>query len=307
MVRRDRLRSYEPRIRSIANELIDRFIGRGSADFCAEFAEVLPLRVIMEIMDLPLDDFEFCKRISEIIGVSEVFAKEAETARAMAMDEDAAEYMQRLVLDRYERPGEDFVSDMVRAQVERDGRLALGYLSAQAHNMLFAGNITTTHMLGSAMLLLIQHPHEMKRVRADRSLLREMLEEVLRLESPIQFIWRRALTDAEVGGVSIPAGSKLALFLAAANRDERKFKDPERFQIGRPRVVKEQLAFGRGIHLCVGKPLAGLEGEVVFDVLLDRLSDIRLAVPVADVRHVRNPSFRAPAALPIQFTARVHA
>jgi cytochrome P450 len=300
MVRHDNLRSYDPTIRTIAGELIDRFADREEVDFYAEFAEILPLRVIMAIMALPAGDYEFCKRISNIIGVSQVFAAEAQVADAQATEREAARYMEELVLERHRSPGDDFVSEMIAAQVARDGTLALGYLAAQAHNMLFAGNITTTHMLGSAMLLLLEHPDEMLRVRANRTLLRPMLEEVLRLECPVQFIWRQAIAEAEIGGVPIPVGARLALFLGGANRDERKFEDPDRFWVGRPQVVREQLAFGRGIHRCLGRPLARLEGEVAFDVLFERLASIRLATDRERIRHITNPSFRAPAQLPLR-------
>jgi cytochrome P450 len=129
-----------------------------------------------------------------------------------------------------------------------------------------------------------------------------MIDEILRLESPVQFIWRVAVMDAEIGGVPIPAGTRLVLFLGSGNRDPRKFADADEFIVDRSRVVKEQLAFGRGVHLCVGAPLARLEGELAFDVIFDRLDNIRLATPVEEVRHIDNASFRAPSRLELEFS-----
>ena len=112
---------------------------------------------------------------------------------------------------------------------------------------------------------------------------------------------QKPVEDAEVGGVRIPAGSKLALFLGSGNRDDRKFSEPDQFWIDRPRVIKDQLAFGRGVHLCVGAPLARLEGRVAFEVILARLKNIRLAQPASEIRHIENASFRAPAAVNLTF------
>jgi cytochrome P450 len=301
LVHRDRLASYEPMIRRLANELIDTFVDRGAVDFYAEFAEILPVRVILEVMGLPREDFELCKRLSDIAGLAGPPDPDERRAYVEALDDEANAYMARQLLDRLERPRDDFLGEFVHAQVERDGELSLGFLAAQAYNLLFAGNITTTHMLASAMLLLLEHPETLARVRADRSLLRPMLEEVLRLESPIQFTWRRATQDTEVGGVPIAAGTRLVLFYGSGNRDERCFADPEAFRIDRPRLVKDSLAFGRGIHLCMGAPLARLEGQLAFEELFARLDNLRFADEDDEIRHLEVASFRSPTSLRVAF------
>jgi cytochrome P450 len=306
MVHRDKLASYEPMIRRISGELIEAFVERGTVEFYSEFAEILPLRVIMEILGLPEGDFELCKRLSDITGTSVAYEEDAVTPQERLFAEGNA-YMERHILDRVEQPRNDFLGDFVREQVDRDGRLALGYLSEQAYNLLFAGNITTTHMLGSAMLLLLENPDTMRRVRSDQSLLRSMIEEVLRLESPVQFILRHCVQDAEIAGVPIAAGANIVLFLGAGNRDGRRFEDAAEFCPERQRLVKDNLAFGRGIHLCMGAPLARLEGQLAFEEIFARLHNLRLAQAPDEIRHLDDATFRAPASLRVEFDAAVPA
>jgi cytochrome P450 len=305
LVHRDRLRAYEPTIRRIATELVDGFVDRGEVEFVSEFSEPLPLLVIMDVMGLPRADLEDCRRYSDLEGTGAPFATPERNAEVAAKHEEGIAYMERAILERQRRPRDDYLSHLVQAQVERDGTLAVGFLAAQAHNLLFAGNVTTTHMLGSAMVLLLEHPEVTARLRraGSRPLLRSMLEEVLRLESPIQFIWRTATRDTEIGGVPIPEGSRIAVLLAAANRDEERFAEPDAFEIDRRGVAKDSLAFGRGIHFCLGAPLARLEGEVAFEVLFERLRDIRLARGRGELAHLPHPTFRAPQALHLEFDA----
>jgi cytochrome P450 len=210
--------------------------------------------------------------------------------------------MERHVLDRYENPRpDDFLTEFVAGQVNRDGKLAVGFLASQAYNLLFAGNVTTTHMLGSAMNLLVEHPSELERVTADYSLIPSLLEEALRLETPVQFLWRRSTQDCEIAGTKIPAGADIALLLGSGNRDDRMFEDPDRFVIDRPRVMKDQIAFGRGIHHCLGAPMARMEGKVALEIFFDRVKHIRLGQTADDIHHIENPSFRAPESLRIEF------
>jgi cytochrome P450 len=184
--------------------------------------------------------------------------------------------------------------------VERDDRLDLPYLLAEVANLFAAGNGTTAHMLVSTMLLLVQHPAELDRVREDRALIPTMLEEAMRLESPVQWLQRIVTSDTELAGVTVPAGSLVLVLWGAANRDDRKFEDPERFRIDRPSVAKHQTAFGYGIHMCVGAPLARLEGRIAFGRLLDRLTNFRLVGP-DPITHIPNINQRAPTAVQIEF------
>jgi cytochrome P450 len=158
-------------------------------------------------------------------------------------------------------------------------------------------------MLASAMVILCQSPDLMARVRTDRALLRPFCEEVLRVESPVQWLVRHAKADTEIGGTTIPGGSQVLVLYASGNRDAARFDDPDRFVIDRPNVAKHALAFGHGPHLCLGAPLARLEGQAAIEVLLDRLTNIRLVEEKSDLSHIESFHFRAPKVVHISFDA----
>jgi cytochrome P450 len=302
IVARDHLARYEPRIRAIANELIDAFIDAGECDFMAQFAGPLPIYVIGEIIGFPREDGPLLWEWTGGVGLSAQFlppelqAKDAEGQRRLD------DYVRQAILSRHERPTDDWLSELIQAQLAHDGgRLNLAYLTTETTIMIHAGNSTTAFMLANAMMLLLQHPETMARVRADRSLIAPMLEEALRVETPVQWTLRYARTDTRLGDVEIPAGARLLINWAAGNRDERKFECPEEFRIDRPGVVKHHFGFGRGIHLCLGAPLARLEGLISFEAIFDRLVNIRPAEGKNDFTHVELANKRAPKALHITF------
>jgi cytochrome P450 len=214
--------------------------------------------------------------------------------------QELARYMRELVLERAERPGSDYLSELTRAQIARDGAIDVPYLVTEAVGMFGAAAATTAHFIGNAVLVLLQRPDELARVRGDRTRLRPLLEEVLRLESPVQWSSRVAAVDTSLHGVEIPAGSNILLLWAAGNRDDATFADPERLWVGRPLVAKQQLAFGYGMHRCIGAPLARLEAVIALEQLLERLPGLRLA-DGTEITHVHAMNQRAPQALPIRF------
>jgi cytochrome P450 len=272
----DRLASYEPLVRDIANQLVDSFIDRGECDFRTEFADLLPLYFICDVLGLRREDIGVFRPFGESEGLATRYLdeeaariEEEQAARAMA-------YVEREVLVRIDSPTDDYLSEFIQAQIERDGEPNVPYLVQEcAISLLTAGNVTTTHLLASTMLLLLQYPGELERVVADRALLRPLIEESLRLECPVQWGSRRCLQDTEIGGVEIPAGALVMIMLASGSRDEDLFADAERFWIERPNATKH-LAFGNGPHTCIGAPLARLMGRLSFDVVLSRLTNMRL-------------------------------
>jgi cytochrome P450 len=302
LVSREQLRAFEPIVRRNADELIDSFSGRGKADFRSEFAALLPRRVMMDAFGFPREDEpDFIRWASGQGPIGSKLASPEEQAREQRNRLDLAEYFRRKVLDRVESPGDDYVSVFVHDQIERDGTLDLPYVLAEVVNLFAAGNGTTAHLLASALLLLLQHPDELDRVRADRELVRPMLEEVVRLEGPIQWNQRVVKEDVELHGVTIPAGSIVIIIWAAANRDEETFPDPGRFDFDRPGLIKQHLGYGQGVHLCLGAPIARLEAQIAINCVLDRLQNLRLDRDAGPVTHIPNLNQRSPTAVHILF------
>ena len=229
------------------------------------------------------------------------YLSEAELAENDADKPDQQEYCEKIILERYHNPTGDFLSDFILEQVERDGEMNLPYLTSEVNLILVAGNETTSRMMSSTMMLLLQHPDQLEKLLADRSLVPNAIEESLRYESPTQWISRYCLEDTTVGGVDIPAGAFVTLMYGSANRDET-WDEPDNFDIDRPRVAKWQMAFGGGIHRCLGAPIARLEGRLALDILLDRLRNPRLAPGHDDeLENIDNIQKRVPQALHIQF------
>jgi cytochrome P450 len=177
---------------------------------------------------------------------------------------------------RRRAPREDLVSALVQAQEERDA-LTLSELLNACLLLLVAGNETTTNLIGNGILALLRHPDQLRRLREDRSLIPSAVDELLRFDSPVQTDFRRALADCEVNGFALRRRQNVVLLLGAANRDPDVFEDPDRLDIGRSEGA--HLSFGRGIHHCIGAPLARLEGRIVLETLLERYSRIDLLGP----------------------------
>jgi cytochrome P450 len=302
IVSRERLQAYEPLIRRLTDELIDEFIGDGHAEFAAQFAVCLPPSVILHIFGVPpADQPQLTGWLrSEGVGarmLSEQAKHDEGVRRAKARD-----YFKAMVLERHERPGDDFVSDIVSLKHERDGELDLSYLASEVTNLYIAATSTTAHLLASAMRMLLMHPDQLARLRCDPALIRPMLDEVLRLESPVQWLQRVVTADTELRGTQLPAGSVLLVLWAAANRDPRKFEDPDEFRVDRAHVARDQLGFGHGIHRCIGAALGRLEGRIAYEQLLDRLGELRLAPGADRAPHLQQFNHRAPETVQIEFT-----
>jgi cytochrome P450 len=304
LVVRSRLAWFEPRIERLVDELIDGFAARGEVEFRSAFAAQLPRRVMMETFGFGRDDEEDFIRWTGGQGpVGAKLATPEEQAAEQLRRLELAGYLRAKIAERREQPTDDFLTEIVQIQVDRDGEIDVPYLLAEVANLFAAGNHTTAHMLASTMLLFLQHPEELERALADRRLIRTALEESMRLESPVQWLQRIVTRDTELADVAIPAGSLVLVLWGAANRDGRKFEDPDRFRIDRPSVAKLQMAFGYGIHMCVGAPLARLEGEIAFNRIFDRLAGLRLDPARNDLSHIPNMNQRAPNEVHVTFEA----
>ncbi|MGE4425576.1 MAG: cytochrome P450 [Solirubrobacteraceae bacterium] len=276
-----RLKDYKPKVQRIVDNLIDGFIDRGSADFVNEFSEPMSAHVMFELLGLtkhaPVEDWMWLTDIDFEGGGTRYLPQEMQDKIDVAGTR-LHEQMEPIVQERLKNLGDDLMSDIIRGhrELRGDEHDDLMYLTVESTVVLLGGVLTTAHLTGNAMKLLIDHPDQMAELRADRSLIVPALEEALRFESAQQFMTRFTTEDLELGGVHMPRGSVVLVVYASANRDPNKFDDADRFDIHRTNV-KRHLGFGHGAHFCVGAPLARLEGELAFNSLFDRMSDIRFA------------------------------
>lgn len=298
-----RVALLEPSIRTIASELIDSFIGAGRVELVHQFAVPLPLTVIADALGVSRDDMPTFKRWSDdaVAPIGGMIGPERELECARSGLE-FQRYFARELDQRRAHPRDDILTDLLNARLEGERPLDTGEMLNMLQQILVAGNETTTSLIASAMLLLLQHPGHLDALRANPARIPNFVEEALRFESPVQGLSRVAKIDAQVGGVPIPAGAQLVLMYGSANRDERHFSQPEKFEIDRENA-REHFAFGGGIHYCLGAPLARLEAKIGFELLLTRLGEIRLAANLNDFTHTPSFTLRGLKALHLEFIA----
>jgi cytochrome P450 len=286
-----RVDAIEADIRAIVERLVAAFPADGKIDFVRDFAVPLPVAVIASQIGLTDTDVATVKRWSDAfadrLGGMISKERELECAREVVEFQHA---MKAQIDARRASPREDLLSDLVNARVEDEAPLDDAEILSILQQLMVAGNETTTSTLAGGVLLLIRNPAEDAKARADRSLVPNMIEEMLRLESPTAGLWRVVKKDADLGGMTVPGGSMMMLRFAAANRDPAKFENPDAFDVTR-KNARSHLAFGRGIHMCVGNMLSRKELLVAFNVLFDQVARFELQ-PDADLNHVPNMLLR---------------
>ena len=284
-----RVAAMEPKIREIANKLVDGFIGDGPVELVSQFAVGLPLTVIADSLGVAREDMGKFKKWSDDsvapLGGMISYERQIECARSLV---EFQHYFAARLEERRGAPRDDMLTDLVNARLDGVEPLNVAELLNILQQLLVAGNETTTNLIASAMMILLRNPEQMAALRADHSLIPNFVEEALRLESPVTALFRVALVDTEVGGVRIPAGSRLAVIYGSANRDDAQFPGAERMDIRRDNA-RTHLAFGQGVHFCIGAALARQEGKIAFETLLGRLKNIRFAADRNDFTHA--PSF----------------
>jgi len=250
-----------PRITAITHELLDAVASKGEMDVIDDLSYPLPVTVIAELLGIPLADRERFKDWSDqVVGATPYRDRDAQ--------KEMSEYFRWMIEQRRREPQNDLISSLLAAQIEGqhlDEQELLGFCIL----LLVAGNETTTHLISNAVLCFDEHPEAMEQLRATPALLPDAIEEVLRYRSPIKMMFRVATTDVELGGQQIRAGEGVVAWIGSANRDEMQFPDAETFDIRR--TPNRHLAFGYGIHFCIGAPLARLESKIALEAMLERL------------------------------------
>ncbi|KWX05158.1 cytochrome P450 [Carbonactinospora thermoautotrophica] len=292
-----RVEALRPRVQQITEELLDRMAPLGRVDLIDAFAFPLPVTVICELLGVPVEDRDEFRVWSNVI-IEGVGAGDRFESAVRAMDK----YLRELVEAKRRSPGDDMLSDLIAAREEGD-RLSEGELTSMAFLLLVAGHETTVNLIGNGVYLLLTHPDQLALLRSDPGLLPSAVEEFLRYEGPAETSTLRFATEPiEIGGVTIPAGEVVLVALASANRDGRRFADADRLDI--TRGDSQHLAFGHGIHYCLGASLARLEGQVAIGELLARFPDLALAVPPEELAWRPGTLIRGLRELPVTYSPR---
>ena len=272
--------SLEPRIAKMVDELLEEVADKPRFDLIHDIAFPLPIIVIAELLGVPPEDRDQFREWSEVAALVVDPLLDSQQIRDVRQTiEELFDYLEAIAEDRRRHPQDDLVTALVNA--EEDGeRLSREDLLINLVLVLVAGNETTRNLIGNGTLALMKNPDQLQRLRDDPGLLDSAIDEMLRYDSPVQLDSRIARESVEIGGKRIEPDQRVLCALGAANHDPEVFPEPERFDVGR--APRNHLSFGRGIHYCLGAPLAKLEARVVFTGLLSRFETLRL---VAEPRY----------------------
>ncbi|PTL76574.1 cytochrome P450 [Vitiosangium sp. GDMCC 1.1324] len=297
-----RVNALEPRIRELANSYLDTLLHGGPrADLVSRLASPLAMHVMTELLGIPAADRE---RIKQWCDDEKLFftpiplEQHLRAARGVA---DFRRYLRQLVEDRRRSPREDLITSLLEARAEGERPLNTDELVALACVLVFAGHETSTNLLALACYHLLRHPGLWQELRKAPYLIRNALEESMRYDSPVVGMMRTTNGPVQLGGTELPAGARLFLLFASANRDESVFEGGERFDLHRASAVRH-LGLGHGIHYCVGAPVARLEAQVLLELMVQRLPELRLS-PGEHISYLPNLVHRVPRHLQVQWGA----
>jgi cytochrome P450 len=278
-----RIADLEPRIREMSEDLADRM--GPDADLIHDYALPIPVMVIAELLGVPIGDLD------EFRTMIDGFVRPESPEAAMAAGMQMIQYVNAAIDARTAEPGDDLLSALIHIEEDSEaegGRLDRAELMSMVNLLVIAGHETTVNLIGNGMLELLRHPDQLALLRSRPDLIESAIEEMIRFHGPVETPFPRfAYEDVVMHGVTIPQGDMVIPVLAAANRDPSVFEDPDDFRIMRQGA--RHVGFGLGIHYCLGAPLARLEGRIAIGTLLERFSDIELAVDEADLQW--NPGF----------------
>ena len=262
-----------PRVQAISDGLLDAVQYRGEMDLIDDYAFPLPITVIAELLGVPAEDRNNFREWSDAAvsgNASQEYMEEILIPHMQAYTEN----LRTLFEEKRANPGDDLVSALVRAE-EAGDRLSEDELLGMVFLLLVAGHETTVNLIGNGVLALLQHPDQLRKLKEDPSLIKPAIEELLRYDGPVETSTERfAREDVEIGGQVIPRGEMVLVVLAAADHDPERFSDPDELDI--TRTDNRHLAFGKGIHHCLGAPLARMEGQIAISTLLRRMPNLRL-------------------------------
>ncbi|MFF0217283.1 cytochrome P450 family protein [Streptomyces vinaceus] len=292
-----RVAEMRPRVQEVTDRLLDAVVADGRADLVADFALPLPVTVISELLGVPVDERHEFQRWTD-----RMLMRGAQPPDPAVVNEawrHMRAYVTELIGAKRAEPGEDLLSALITARDEEQ-RLSEDELVAMVFLLLAAGYVTTVNLISGGIAMLLAHPDQLDLLRSDPALLPGAVEEFLRYDGPVSpGIARFAREDVEIAGVRIPRGATVLIGSAVADRDPDRFPDPDRLDI--TRADNAHLAFGHGIHYCLGAPLARLEGQIAIGTALRRLPGLALAVEPAQIPW-RPGGLRGPLALPVTFT-----
>ena len=299
----EHIKTYEPWIRERTRVLLDSLAQKQQCNFVEEFTRPLPLSVIMHVLGMPPDMFDLAFKwtVDNVHVLSNIADKECLIAAHHGLRDEYAWFQQALE-ERRGKPLEDLLGLIANAKYQ-DRPCTLEEQLSFCTQFLVAGNETTTATLAEGMRQLCLFPEQAAKVREDRSLIPNLVEESLRLASPTSNMWRITRSDYTLGGVDIPANSMVLLKYFSANHDESIFEDPLGFDITRDNI-KRHIAFGFGTHVCIGQHLSKLEMIVAWEEIFDRLDNLALAVPAGELEYMPNVLLRGLEEIPISYTAK---
>lgn len=291
------MESLRPRVEKLANELLDQVQDQGEMDLVKDYANPLPINVISDMIGVPKSDHskihEWSEGIANGLGLGISDPKTAENLK------DFGNYIKELVAHKRKHPSDDLISQLISIEEQGD-RLNESELISMIQLLIFAGHETTSTLISTGTLLLLDHPKQLDILKNDHSLIPSAVEELLRYHGPSTTAGPRyALKDVELGGQLIKKGDMIFPLLKSANRDEIHFTNSEELDI--TRKIKRHLAFGQGVHMCLGAPLARVEGEIAFTTLLKRMPNLQLNIPREDVSWKFKLAAQGLSSLPVSF------
>ena len=285
-----RIRAIEPFVHEVANRLVDSFIHDGRAEIISQFAYPLALEVVFSLLGIPRQDIEQTRQWSQdwltIMSIQLDEERQVACARSTVAFQH---YLAALLAERRENPRDDLISALSLFCVPDEEPLSETELVILLQGLILAGHESTTNMIGTGLLLLLEEPTRWRTLCEHPEYIPQTVEEILRFDAPIQMFARTTTREVTIDGVTLPEDTSLLLIYGSGNRDEEAFVGADEFQL--QRASNRHLAFGHGVHFCVGAALARLEGRVAFEVLCQRLPHLRL-VPGQALTHIPTLLFR---------------